>query len=88
MAEAFTCSGIAVVARPDRFGDVCRALEGLSGVQVHVQDPPSGRIVVTQVTPTTADQAEGLRRIQQLPGVLAADLVYHVCDTSAGPAGE
>ncbi len=88
MTEAFTCSGIAVVARPDRFAEVCQALGELSGVQVHAQDPPSGRIVVTQVAPTTTEQADGLRRIQQIPGVLAADLVYHVCETPAGPAGE
>ena len=33
--------------------------------------------MITQETASTAQQEEGLRRIQALPGVASAALVYH-----------
>ena len=48
------------------------ALRALPGVEVHQVE--AGRAVVTQ---ETGEQEEGLRRIQALPGVLHAELVYH-----------
>ena len=80
----FTCSGIALIARPERLAEVRRALERLEGVRVHAEDVASGRMVVTQVAADVDGQVEGLRRIQQVPGVLAADLVYHYQDADRG----
>ena len=73
----FTCSGIVVTAGPGRLAEVRRALEGMEGLRVHQEDPASGRLVVTQVAGSDAEQARGLERIQKVPGVLAADLVYY-----------
>jgi len=52
-------------------------IEGLDGLRVHQEDATSGRLVVTQEASSDAEQAEGLLRLQRLPGVLAADLVYY-----------
>ncbi len=75
--RGFTCSGIVVTALPERLGKVREALRAQEGIQLHQEDPASGRIVVTQVAGSDSEQADGLRRIQALPGVLAADLVYY-----------
>jgi len=68
---------------------VLRSLRGLENVQVHQADDASGRLVVTQTLGADTEQADGLRRIQRLPGVLAADLVYyHRGETDDDPATE
>ena len=63
-------SGIVVSLVPS--ASCLEALRSLPGVEVHRVE--AGRAVVTQ---ETDDQEEGLRRIQALPGVLHAELVYH-----------
>jgi len=73
-----TCSGIVVTARPGELDAVRRRLEALPGVTVHAVDPPTGRLMVTQEAADTRAQMEGLRAMQRLPGVLVADLVYHL----------
>ena len=49
----------------------------LPGVEVQFTDAARGRIVVTQESDTTDEQEAGLRRIQALPGLFAAELVCH-----------
>jgi len=75
--DLFTCSGIVVTVRPQRLREVRRLIEALDGLRVHQEDEASGRLIVTQEAPSDAEQAEGLLRLQRLPGVLAADLVYY-----------
>ncbi|HHQ47437.1 MAG TPA: nitrate reductase formation protein NapD [Acidobacteria bacterium] len=75
--SGFTCSGIVVTVRPAEMDRVRRSLEELEGVRVHQEDAASGRLVVTQTGGSDREQAEGLRRIQKVPGVLTADLVYY-----------
>ncbi len=88
--ESFTCSGIVVTVGPGRVQEVRRALEELEGIQLHQEDPSTGRVIVTQVAASDREQAEGLRRIQRVEGVLAADLVYYHReapeDTTPGPS--
>ena len=66
-------SGIVVTLVPGE-GDL-DALRALPGVEIHHLQ--AGRAVVVQ---ETDDQEDGLRRIQALPGVLHAELVYHWFD--------
>lgn len=83
-------SGILVVARPERLSAVIRALDALPGVEVHQVDAVTGRIVVVQEAHSVDAEAEGLKRIQAIPGVALATLVYHYfgdeTDASATPA--
>ena len=70
-------SGIAVLVPPEQTTSTISLLNALRGVQVHYQQPETGRIVVVQEAETTAAEIDGLERIQALPGVLSAAMVYH-----------
>ena len=61
------------------------ALSELPGVEVHERDEATGRIVVTQEAESVDAEVEGLRRIQRLPGVISAELVYHRLSDEAAP---
>lgn len=84
-------SGILVVVPPDRMDPTVDALNALAGVSVHYRDDGTGRIVVTQEAESTAAEVAGLERIQALPHVIFAELVYHYvgdgADRSAGESG-
>lgn len=70
-------SGILVRTRSDRMSRLATSLGELPGVRVHQQDPENGRLVVTLEAGSVDEEIEGLRRIQKMPGVISADLVYH-----------
>jgi nitrate reductase NapAB chaperone NapD len=70
-------SGLVVRTTPDRFDDVLAALGMLPGVSVHQTDAATARVVVVQEAPTLGAEMDGMRRIQTLPGVVDASLVYH-----------
>jgi nitrate reductase NapD len=72
-----SCSGIVVRIPPDRLAATLPELSALPGVRVHQQDPATGRLVLTLEAASIDDEIEGLRRIQRLPGVASAELVYH-----------
>lgn len=70
-------SGIVVRADPAGLAKVADRLNDLPGVQVHQKHPESGRVVLTLEAGTADEEVAGLRRIQTIPGVVSADLVYH-----------
>ena len=70
-------SGIVVRANPAGLAEVAERLVELPGVQVHQKHPESGRVVLTLEARTSDEEVAGLRRIQTIPGVVSADLVYH-----------
>ena len=84
-------SGLVIRTTPDRFDDVLAALPALPGVSVHHTDAATARIVVVQEAPTLGTEMDGMRRMQTLPGVADASLVYHVLgdgDAAADPASD
>ena len=52
----------------------------LPGIELHQEDPETGKLVLTQEAETDEDQMNGIRRIQIIPGVNIAELVYHYFD--------
>lgn len=70
-------SGIVVFVPPSRLAESVVALNALAGIEVHHTQAESGKIVVVQEAQTVHDEIEGLKRIKALPGVIAAELVYH-----------
>lgn len=70
-------SGILVVAAPAHLDEVAAALAALPGVEVHHREAASGRLIVVQEAQTVEQEVDGLRRIQHLPHVALAELVYH-----------
>ncbi len=75
--EAMNLSGIFVAARPDRLSSVVADLNALPGVEVHQVEEATGRIVVVQEADDVDAEIEGLKRIQALPHVILAEMVYH-----------
>jgi nitrate reductase NapAB chaperone NapD len=75
MMGAMNISGIVIGIVPDQRDTCLDAVAALPGVDVHFVE--GDRAVVTQEAGSTAEQEEGLRRIQALPGVAHAELVYH-----------
>jgi nitrate reductase NapD len=69
-------SGILVMAHPENLPRVVAELNALEGVEVHQQDP-IGRVVVVLEAETVREETNGLRRIQAVPGVLMAEMVFH-----------
>lgn len=80
-------SGILVLVDAPHVDACAAALAALHGVEVHRIDRASGKVVVVQEAPTIDGEVEGLRRIQSLPHVVRADLVYHRFEDDAAPAG-
>ncbi len=70
-------SGILVLVPPEHTQATITLLHTLPGVQVHHQEAETGRIVVVQEAESTGAEIDGLKRIQALPKVLAAAMVYH-----------
>ena len=73
-------SGIIVGCEPAGIDTCAAVLSAVPGVEVHAFDRVRGRLVITQETLSTGEQEDGLRRIQVLPGIRHAELVYHYFD--------
>lgn len=69
-------SGLLVHAHPDRAEAVRVRLLELPGIEVHAVSP-EGRLVVTLENASDGDMAATFERVQTLPDVLSASLIYH-----------
>jgi nitrate reductase NapAB chaperone NapD len=78
-------SGILVYAKKDLFDECLRQVDACEGVEVHFSYPDSHRLIAVLETETVEEQEEGLRNIQSLSGVAAAELVYHYFGDGNGP---
>ena len=65
------------MAKPGQLDAAADAIGKLPGAEVFARDPETDRLVVVQDLPSVEEHMEGLRRIQALPQVLVAELVYH-----------
>jgi nitrate reductase NapD len=70
-------SGILVIVPPQHLEASVTALDALEGVEVHITEPDTGRIVVVQEAASVGEEVDGLKRIKQLPHVVTAEMVYH-----------
>ncbi len=77
MCEILQISGLSVVAQAGQLAAAADAIADLPGAEVFARDPETDRLVVVQDLPSVEEHMEGLRRIQALPQVLVAELVYH-----------
>lgn len=69
-------SGIVMASRPEHLAEVCRAVEAISWADVHFSDP-RGRLVVTIEAADLDQSADRLKKLQELPQVLMADLAQY-----------
>ena len=70
-------SGILIYALPGQVEECVREVDKLTGLEVHYCYPDSGRLIAVLETETVSEQESGLRDVQSLPSVAAAELVYH-----------
>ena len=70
-------SGLIVFCEPSSTEDCVHQLNNCPGIDVYVTDNRRGRVVAVLETETVDEQEAGLRRVQALPHVRAAELVYH-----------
>lgn len=70
-------SGILVMVSPQNFAAVNNALNALEGVEVFQQEPETGRIVAVLEAEGIKAETDMLQAIKALPGVAAAEMVYH-----------
>lgn len=76
-------SGILVQVPPQQTQHVITLLQDLPGVEVHHQNPATGHIVLVQEAESTEAEISGLERIQALPHVLSAAMVFHYFEDEA-----
>lgn len=74
-------SGVIVHARPDQVSSVRGRLTDIAGVEVHAATD-DGRLIVTVEEANDRQLADTVLSLQQVPGVLAASMVYHEYDES------
>jgi nitrate reductase NapAB chaperone NapD len=65
------------MARPESLSSVCQSLDTLQGVEVFQQDTETGRIVAVLEAESIKAETDLLQSIKKLPGVAAAEMVYH-----------
>lgn len=70
-------AGLLIIARPDRLEDCAQQVAQCPGVEVYVTEASSNRLVAVLETDSLEQQEDGLRRLQGLGAVAAAELVYH-----------
>jgi len=70
-------SAILVVVPQQYLSATVERLEALPGISVHHTDEATGRMIVIQEAETIESEMDGLRRIQELPRIILAELVQH-----------
>lgn len=76
-------SAILVMFEPPLSPACSARLDALPGVEVFRRDPPTGRLIAVLESDTLDAQRDTLQRIQLLPGVLLAELVYQYLDRAS-----
>ncbi len=75
-AALYTVAGVLVMTRPEQQAAVATALAALPGVELGAEDG-AGRLAVTiEELPGQQLLGQTFDRMQRMPGVLAASLVY------------
>ncbi len=72
-------SSIVVHSRPEDVAALRRQVAALAGVEVHVAQPDGRMIITVEDTPDTTP-SETIMKVQLLPGVLNAAMIYNYCD--------
>jgi nitrate reductase NapD len=70
-------SAILVVAEAGRSSEVASTIAALPGVELHLSDAPSGRLIIIQEAADIDAEIAGLRSIKALPHVVMAEMIYH-----------
>lgn len=83
---AIHISSLLVRCRPEMREQVVRKITEFPFAEIAINDP-SGKIVVTMETPSEAEIADAMVRIQLFDGVANAALVFHQMAYPTDPQG-
>ena len=78
-------SSLLVQSRPDRTGAVAEAIRAMPAADVPTE--ADGRLVVTLVTASERAILDAVEAIRELPGVLSAQLVFHLIERDEEAVG-
>lgn len=81
--EAIKLAGVLVRCLPAQREKVITAIESEPGASVEPESTSDALIVIIQETPQTIYLTEQITRIQNIPSVISASLIYHHNDTAA-----
>ena len=70
-------SSILIVTSPQHLEATIQALNAQRGVEVHVFEEQTGRIIATLEAISVSAEMEGLKQIKSLPQILYAEMVLH-----------
>ena len=82
-SATYNLAGLVVRTTPDALPQVRARLSALPGVDVHHEDPATGRLIVTLEVTGTFDR-DRLEDIRREPGIVSAELVYHYVEPDTG----
>ncbi|MEN6588004.1 MAG: chaperone NapD [Sulfuricella sp.] len=77
-------SGVVVHARPGRAAQAHQQLSAVAGVEVHVSDV-EGKLIVTLEQENEQSTVDTFGRLNELPDVLSATMVYHHFEPDTDP---
>lgn len=77
-------SGVVIHARPGHVDQAFDQLIGVEGVEVHASDP-DGRLIVTIEQVDEQATVVVFERLNRLPDVLSATMVYHHFEPETDP---
>jgi len=69
-------SGVLIRARPENCEKLKQQLEQVEGVEVHATTD-DGKLVVTVEASADTTTADTVYKLQDMPGVIAASMIYH-----------
>lgn len=84
MDTPINISGLLVHARPGRAEALRTRLLDIPGLEIHAVTP-EGRLIVTLENASDGDMADAFARVQAMPDVLSASLIYHHSEDPADP---
>lgn len=76
MPECIQIASLIVHTRPELLPQVKNQLSRLPGLELH-QESPQGKLVVVFEAADERRLLDGITAVQNLPGVLNANLIYH-----------
>ncbi len=80
MAELEHISSLMVLADPDQLDSVVAEIQKIPVAETPAIDP-TGKIIVTLVTPSETEIVNYLNQLNLIDGVASASLVYHQTET-------
>jgi nitrate reductase NapD len=75
-------SGLATRFQPEKLDSISEVLSGFPWVEIHTVEKETGKMVLVVEGKNVHDETEKLKQLQDIPGVVTVELVYHAFEES------